>query len=96
VRGRLLPWPRRCLGGDVVGRRLYDRMVRAVRGYVAGSAYVDTLLGESVCVVNEHRLAGFLRWRFGVVDWRIVELFTKGEVLSNPRGEGSLQVVEEE
>ena len=71
-------------------------MVRAVRGYVAGSAYVDTLLGESVCVVNEHRLAGFLRWRFGVVDWRIVEMFTKGEVLSDPLGRGSLQKVDDD
>lgn len=79
-----------------MGRRLYERMVRAVRGYVAGSAYVDPLLGESVCVVSEHRLASFLRGRFGVVDWRIVELFTRGEVLSNPRGEGSLQMVEED
>ncbi len=79
-----------------MGRRLYDRMVQAVRGYVAGCAYVDPLLGESVCVVGERRLAEFLRWRFGVVDWRVVEMFTKGEILSNPRGEGSLQMVEEE
>jgi len=71
-------------------------MVRAVRGYVAGSAYVDPILCESVCVASERNIVGFLRGRFGVVDWRVVELFTRGEGLSDPRGSGSLQMVEED
>lgn len=79
-----------------MGRRLYDRMVAAVRGYVAGCAYVDPLINESICYVGERQIAGFLRSRFGAVDYRVVELFTRGEVLSDTRGEGSLQKVEDE
>ena len=76
--------------------RLRDRMVGAVRGFVASSAFVDPLAGESVCLVSESGVAGFLRERFGAVDWRVVELFTRGEVLSDPRGGGSLQRVEDD
>ena len=71
-------------------------MVGAVRGFVAGSAFVDSLAGESVCVVGEGGVAGFLRERFGAVDWRVVEMFARGEVLSDPRGCGSLQRVEDD
>ncbi len=79
-----------------MGRRLHDRMVSAVRGFVASSAYVDPRLGESVCVVGESSIARMLRNRFGAVDWRVVESFTRGEILSSPRGDGSLQRVEDE
>ena len=89
-------WPRCCLGGVLGLTRLRDRMIVAVRGFVAGSAFVDPLAGESVCLVSESGVAGFLRERFGAVDWRVVELFTRGEVLSDPRGCGSLQRVEDD
>ena len=76
--------------------RLRDRMVRAVRGYVAGCAYVDRGLGESVCVADEAMVSRYLRSRFGAVDWRVAEMFTCGEVLSDQRGLGSLQRVEDD
>jgi hypothetical protein len=79
-----------------MGRRLRDRMVAAVRGCVASTAFVDPRLGESVCVLGEREIAGVLRDRFGAVDWRVVESFTRGEVLSDPRGRGSLQRVEDD
>ena len=73
--------------------RLSVAMRRAVRGYVSRNAYRDRGgLYEAVNTLCEDDLNEFMRDRFGVVDQRLsVFLFNEGEVLSDPRGAGSLQ-----
>lgn len=70
-------------------------MRRDVSRYVSKCAYRDVALGESVNTLSESDLRVFMRGCFGAVDQRIsVFMFKQGEVLSNPRGEGSLQRVD--
>ena len=78
-------------------RSLGSMMRRAVRGYVSEMSYRDVGLGESVNRLGEGELNRFMRDRFGVVDQRLsVFGFKQGEVLSSPRGDGSLQRIDEE
>ena len=78
-------------------RTLHGVMRRAVRGYVSEMSYRDVGLGESVNRLGEGELNRFMRDRFGVVDQRLsVFWFKQGEVLSSPRGDGSLQRIDDE
>ena len=79
-----------------MGKRLSESMKRGIRGFIASNAYVDYGLGESINVLFEDDLVSYLHGKYGIVDYRVVYMFTRGEVLSDSRGKGSLQKVDDD
>lgn len=69
------------------------RQRRFVRRLVRRKSHQDRRLAESVNVLGEFEIAGAVNVRFGSVWLGAVDEFTRGEILSNSRGEGALQKV---
>ena len=82
--------------GVSMGKSRVESMRRSVRGFIASSAFVDYRLGESVNTLLESDLVRHLYDKFGSCDYRIVYQFTRGEVLSDQRGLGTFQRVDDE
>ena len=75
---------------------LFRHCLRVARGYVSRTAVRDRGLGETVCSVGVDELARYLAETVGGVDWRVVYLFRRGLVLTDSRGRGALQRLEDE
>ncbi|MFQ6053339.1 MAG: hypothetical protein ACE5OO_03805 [Candidatus Bathyarchaeia archaeon] len=68
-------------------------MRRFISRLVSKAAHRDREKSESVNILETEELARAMRARFRTVDWRLVNDLVRGEVLSDSRGEGSLQQV---
>lgn len=69
------------------------RMRRFISRLLSRHAHRDFRKAESVNILGEDIIAREVKQRFGAVDWSLIFNITRGEVLSDSRGEGSLQKV---
>lgn len=76
------------------GRRSRRAQIRRfISRVLSKEAHRDRVKSESVNTLLDMQVATAVQKRFGFVDWRLVQDIDKGEILSDPRGEGSLQQV---
>ena len=74
------------------GKRSIDRQQRRyVNHLVRSSSHEDLLMKEAINVLTPEEIGEALNTKFKYVYTGATKLFERGEVLSNPRGEGSLQ-----
>ena len=64
-----------------------------MRRLVRRKSFQDKRLAESVNVLDPFEIAGAVSVRFGSVWLGATDEFTRGEILSDGRGEGALQQV---
>lgn len=75
-------------------RSKFNAMCNSVRGFITSNAFVDYSKGESVNTLIESDIIRYLYGKYGYVDYRVVYRFTRGEVLSDSRGQGTMQRVD--
>lgn len=68
-------------------------MRRFISRLISREAERDRRKAESINTMSVDAIALAVRDRFGTVDWRLFDDVLKGEILSDSRGEGSLQQV---
>ncbi len=81
------------MAGNRRRRSEIARQRRFIRRLVRLKSFQDKRLAESVNVLGTFEIAGAVSVRFGSVWLGAVDEFSRGEILSNGRGEGSLQQV---
>lgn len=84
------------MAGNRRRRSEIARQRRFIRRLVRKKSFQDRRVAESVNVLGTFEIAGAVSNRFGSVWLGAVDEFTRGEILSNGRGEGSLQQVTED
>jgi len=76
------------------GRRsIHAQQRRYVNRLVSINAHRDRQRAESVNQLTPRQILHAVAERFGFADLNLTHLFTRGEVLSDDRGRGSLQQV---
>jgi len=63
---------------------------RHARHLVLDESYRDPIVAETVNFLDREQIANCLNARFGYVEQSAVQ-FTRGEIIADSRGEGSLQ-----
>jgi len=76
-------------------RTTYSIQRREAARIISQAAIRDPSIKESVNVLTSGRIAQILQTRFGTFDLRVINRYHLGEVLSDSKGTGTLQRVEE-
>ena len=76
-------------------RSNYNIQRREAARIVSQAAVKDRAVRESINVLSSGRIAQILQSHFGTFDLRVINRYHLGEVLSNSKGTGTLQRVEE-
>ena len=74
-------------------RSIKAEMRRFISRLLSKEAYRDLRRAESVNLLDRPDIAREVRTKFGTVDWALFEDILRGEVISDSRGQGSLQVM---
>jgi len=72
-------------------RSKFAKQRRFISRLVSRNAHRDREKAESVNLMHPEDIATTVKIRFGNVNWSLIFGITKGEVLSESRGSGSLQ-----
>jgi len=74
------------------GKRSLDRQQRRyVNHLVRSSSHEDLIMKEAINVLTPEEIQEALNTKFNYVHTASTQLFERGEILADPRGEGSLQ-----
>jgi len=74
------------------GRRsVRAKMRRFISRLLSREAHRDRVKSESINTLGEMEIAYAVQKRFHHIDWGLIHQVHRGEVLSDSRGEGSLQ-----
>ena len=76
-------------------RTNYSIQRRDAARIISQAAIRDPSIKESINILTNGRLAQILQNRFGTFDLRVINRYHLGEVLSDSKGTGTLQRVEE-
>lgn len=69
-------------------------MRRYISRIISRQAHRDLTKSESINILNPDTIAEAVKNKFGWADWSLIFHILRGEVLSDSRGEGSLQRVQ--
>ena len=75
------------------GTKIQERKRRRIRGIILGSGFADRNKGEIVCKITVLEVMEKLRGE--QLEVHIIPDIEKGEVLLDPRGEGSFQNIQD-